>query len=444
MKSFFKWLVWLEFKTMLGSIVVWALASVLLSACVAFESLPWPAIGWTALVLWLVTSACGAAAFFVSLFSGRFVRALVQFALGVLGLVAFAIAFFFVHALGMAVTEDVTNGEGGWRSSEITEAIPFAVEYKRTHPFLAEYDKRIVFKSGKKIGIWMDTGGGGPFAVYALGDGKFYLADGLDCDFMRNDYRVNVAVETVEINLDGSWAKIPDGTKCVTGKGSDSLSVKTEAEEERRVTVSGGDLIGTTLESRRFLGFIYPHGEFEASTNDPFAGEDGKRRMGLETEWKPCGLMAGVPFEVEDGKRLNNLSRRIRLRSGKTLEIEHDRIRVEACAIYRIGPDEYNVVSSCEKDEMWQRSYRVNIPNETIDVETDGQWLRLPDGALSVESLGWGGNKDGTKTYHVEVRTDNGTAVSHEASPAGDYKKRRELVGTLTKEGEFKVVQGVK
>ena len=115
MKSLFKWLVWFEFKTTLGPIAVWALASVLLSACVAFESLPWPAIGWTALVLWLVTSACGAAAFFVSLFSGHFVRALVQFALGVLGLVAFAIAFFFVRALGMAVTEDVTNGEGGWR-----------------------------------------------------------------------------------------------------------------------------------------------------------------------------------------------------------------------------------------------------------------------------------------------------------------------------------------
>lgn len=80
----------------------------------------------------------------------------------------------------------------------------------------------------------------------------------------------------------------------------------------------------------------------------------------------------------------------------------------------------------------------MNVSNETIDVETDGQWLRLPDGALSVESLGWGGNKDGTKTYHVEVRTAKGLVEGHEASPAGDYKKRRQLIGTLTKDGAFK------
>lgn len=439
MKSLFKWLVWFEFKTTLGPIVVWAMASAMLLAGLVFgDALGLSmSVGWFVIVVWLLAGIAGFAAFIVSLISGHPGRALVQFILGIAGFIVFFIAFFFARAFGMMVTERLTNGEGGWEASEITAQIPFSVEYKWAHPFLAEYDKRIAFKSGKKIGVCMDTGGGGPFAVYALGDGKFYLADGVDCDFMRNDYRVDVATETVEINLNGIWAKIPDGTKCVTGKGLDSLSVKTETEENKHVTISGGEPIGTTLENRRFLGFIYSHGEFEASANDPFAGENGKRRMGLETEWKPCGLMAGVPFEVEDGKRLNNLSRRIRLRSGKTLEIEHDRIRVEACAIYRIGPDEYNVVSSCEKDEMRQRSYRVNVPNETIDVETDGQWLRLPEGALSVESLGWGGNKDGTKTYHVEVRTAKGSVEGHEAYPVGDYKKRRQLIGTLSKDGVF-------
>ena len=237
MKSVFKWLVWFEFKTMLGPIAVWALASVLLSAGVVFGSLLWPAVGWTALALWLAASACGVAAFFVSLFSGRFARALVQFALGVTGLVAFAIAFLFVRALGMAVTEDVTNGEGGWRSSEITEEIPFSVEYKCAHPFLAEYDKRIVFKSGKRIGVKMDTGGGGPFAVYALGNGKFYLADGVGCDFMRSDYRVNVSNETVELNGDGVWLKIPDGTEVISSWGSGHLTAKTEADEEKGMPI---------------------------------------------------------------------------------------------------------------------------------------------------------------------------------------------------------------
>ena len=432
MKSVFKWFVWFEFKTMLGPIAVWALASVLLSVGVVFESLLWPAIGWTALAFWLVASVCGVAAFFVSLFSGHFVRALVQFALGVLGLVAFAIAFFFVRALGMAVTEDVTNGEGGWRSSKITEEIPFSVEYKCAHPFLAEYDKRIVFKSGKRIGVIMDTGGGGPFAVYVLDDGKFYLADGVDCDFMRSDYRVNVSNETVELNGGGVWLKIPDGTKVISSWGPGHLTAKTEADEEKGITVSEGEPLGRTLENRKFLGFIYPNGEFKTDAVDPFIGTEGKRRMGLETDWKPCGLADKVPFEFEIGKRLDRRSKRIRFRSGKTLGIEHEMWRAVPCAIYRIGPDEYNVVNDCDKEGRWQRSFRVNVSNETVDVEFDGQWLRLPEGTLSVESMSGGETR-----WDVEVRTANGTAVSHEATPAGDYKKRRQLIGTLSKDGVF-------
>ncbi len=76
--------------------------------------------------------------------------------------------------------------------------------------------------------------------------------------------------------------------------------------------------------------------------------------------------------------------------------------------------------------------YRVNVSNETVDVEFDGQWLRLPEGALSVESMG-----GGETCWDVEVRTANGMAVSHEATPAGDYKKRRQLIGTLSKDGVF-------
>ncbi len=48
----------------------------------------------------------------------------------------------------------------------------FSVEYINAHPFLAEYDKTIVFKSGKRIGVGMDTGGAGAFAGYRLGSGE--------------------------------------------------------------------------------------------------------------------------------------------------------------------------------------------------------------------------------------------------------------------------------
>jgi len=64
----------------------------------------------------------------------------------------------------------VANGAG---------QLEFKVEYRPAHPFLAEYDKCIIFPSGKRIGLWPDTGGAGAFAVYRLPAGEYYLVDGL-------------------------------------------------------------------------------------------------------------------------------------------------------------------------------------------------------------------------------------------------------------------------
>lgn len=157
MKSLFRWLLGFEFKTTLGPIVVWAMASAMLLAGLVFgDALGLSmSVGWFVIVVWLLAGIAGFAAFIVSLISGHPGRALVQFILGIAGFIVFFIAFFFARAFGMMVTERLTNGEGGWEASEITEQIPFSVEYRWAHPFLAEYDKRIAFKSGKKIGVWM-------------------------------------------------------------------------------------------------------------------------------------------------------------------------------------------------------------------------------------------------------------------------------------------------
>ena len=435
MKSVFKKLVWLEFRTTLGPFAVWGVVSALFCGCVVLRALEWmgPVIV-CARLLWLGASLGVFVAFVNALVEKRFGTAILQFFLGLLCLFGFAICFVFANMASWSTAHRISTGPTGWAVSEMTERIPFSVEYKPAHPFLAEYDKRIAFKSGKRIGVWMDTGGGGPFAVYALGTGEYYLADGVTCDFMRNDYRVNVSNETVEINVDGVWLRIPDGTVTVNGRGSGSLSVKFESGEKKHVMITNGVPLGKTLECRRFLGYIRPNGKFEACSNDPFVGEEGRRRMGHETDWTPRGLTDKLPFEIEDGKRQRYCSRRFRLKSGKTLEIVHESFSPEPCGIYRLGSDEYNIVSNIEKDECWQRSYRVNVSNETIDVEWDGHWLRLPEGALSVGAMGRG-EKDGLTTWHVTVQTANGSVEGHEASPAGDYKKSRQFVGKLTKDG---------
>lgn len=61
--------------------------------------------------------------------------------------------------LGAAVTETSTE-------------IPFSLSYKPAHPFLAEYDKAVVFPSGKTIGLAPDSGGGGPDPL--LADASFH------------------------------------------------------------------------------------------------------------------------------------------------------------------------------------------------------------------------------------------------------------------------------
>lgn len=440
MKNFFSRFAKFEFGTAFGALGVWTLASLLLLASFVFGDAPsFPEfVCWACAVLWGLSVLGVIVAFLMSLANGQLGRALVQFVLGVLGMIAFLVGTFFANIVGWELSERKSDGEDGWRSSPITEQIPFAVEYRNAHPFLAEYDKRIVFKSGKKIGVRTDTGGGGPFAVYALDDGRFYLADGLDCDFMRHDYRVSVDTEKVEINLYGVWAEIPDGTKEVCGMGSDySLSVKTGTDEDRYVQIEHVEPIGKTLDGRRFLGYIRPSGKFEVGLCDPFAGEAGRCRMGLEPEWKACGLSRTLPFDIEDGKRLDRHSRRIRFRSGKTFGVGYENFENEACAIYKISPDEYNVVRGCDKDVRLQWSYRLNVSNETVDLEYHDHWLRLPEGTLSVQSMGCGESKDGRKQWQLKAQTAEGPAEGWEIGPAGDYKSRREPVGTLTKDGVF-------
>ena len=264
------------FYTTFGPFKVWCAASfVFLAAFVVADVPVLRYLAFPALLLWLLSCLVGFVAFLHAFTHDG--RAVVQLLVGVFGwgvfVVALVAALFLRAHVAITILPDVT----GWRCSEKTDEIPFSVEFKHSHVFLAEYDKRISFKSGKRIGVWPDTGGGGAFAVYDLGDGMFYLADGLDCDFMRNDYRVNVKDETVEILVGDTWLLIPDGTKSIVSSGSArdihdgnvkyDLGVKT-ADGEKLILCDGLPL-GDTLGNRRYLGRIAPSGRFHADGIDP-------------------------------------------------------------------------------------------------------------------------------------------------------------------------------
>lgn len=163
------------------------------------------------------------------------------------------------------------RSEQPWRGTEICDALPFSVEYRRAHAFLAEYDKRIRFKSGKCVGIGVDTGGAGDFAAYALRDGSVYLIDGLEHLFIRSEYRVDGTSEKVEKRCGETWVRIPDDSLEVTGWVESSIIVKTATGER---AVDGDVPLGDSLDGKRYLGRVTPRGELVLGGQEPKIRQD--------------------------------------------------------------------------------------------------------------------------------------------------------------------------
>ena len=274
------------FETAFGPFVFWCAAALAFFTSIILAS---PlgkfgaALGDIALVALVVMSLVAVAAFFLALVRRQWRRAAGQFLLGIVGVVLFCIGLTASWLVAAVIAQATSSGGARARTAELPDdassSLAFKVEFRPAHPFLAEYDKCIVFSSGKRIGIYPDTGGAGPFAVYRLPTDEYYLVDGLKHDFVRSDYRVNVTNETVEkmvktVGGDGPWwIKIPDGTLEVIGQGSDSMGdyyimVRTESGETE---VDSGTPVGDSLWGRKFLGLLHPDGSFEAGDGDPYA-----------------------------------------------------------------------------------------------------------------------------------------------------------------------------
>ena len=160
----------------------------------------------------------------------------------------------------------------------VAETLPFTVQYKRAKTMCAEYDKRLLFKSGKSIGLPMDTCGFGPFQVYRLKSGDYCLVDGFNRKFPKSFgdqsrwLRVNIEKETVELKHGIGWFKIPE-EGCVRGWGGspddlscfsfDMYSGGNLNDKGWNVTVSGTP-VGDSLDEKKLIGTIYTSGRFRS------------------------------------------------------------------------------------------------------------------------------------------------------------------------------------
>jgi len=164
------------------------------------------------------------AAIVASFVKRRWGRAIVQLLLMILSVALYGVVSLLISFVGMTSGWDLLNpvpSECPWYGTRICESLPFAVEFRASHPFLAEYERRIVFKSGKSVALTPDTGGAGDIAVYVLKDGIYYLMDCLDRAEMRSAYLIDAKAETVNraASAAGDWLKDKRYVGRVTTRG---------------------------------------------------------------------------------------------------------------------------------------------------------------------------------------------------------------------------------
>lgn len=427
-------------RTGLGMFLVWGCAAVLFLAAVAFSPFWGKAdmvVGVAAMVVLAGASIWYAVMFLMTLAKRQWKKSAIMFVSGGVGACLLAVGFGFVIAL--TFWSAAVNWEKGKEKPRLV-GVPgedgktaFSVEYINAHPFLAEYDRTIVFKSGKRIGVWMDTGGAGPFAVYRLPTGEYYLVDGLKHNFIRSDYRVNVTNETVEMMTgDTFWIRIPDGTLAVVGGGGNSIEVNTSDEKYKNVE-SKFTSVGDSLSRRKYLGLIHPRGEFEKSDDgkDPYVGI-------IEPKWTAVDAgAANLPFTLEWRDSKNRWSRQWRIAtvSGKHFGLFRAG-EFETCFVYVGAPGVYRlhfVSKNGRISDMFDNEYRIDANSEKVEMIVGGFLLRIPPGTIDISSYGMSGNH-----ASLTAASENGTQIESDVCiPASEDKYQYMLVGSINHDGRF-------
>ena len=430
------------FETDYGPFVSWGTAALAFCA-VVIVSAPLGkfglALALAMLLVLVVLSLAAVVAFLFALIRCQWMRAIGQFCLGIIGIVLFFIAVP-VSLVGSRIIAHLTSSDV--RTAEVTDrtdvtdrtapALTFKVEFRPSHLFLAEYDKCIVFQSGKRIGVWMDTGGAGAFAVYRLPTGEYYLVDGLKHDFIRNDYRVNVTNETVEIMCDETWIKIPDGTLAVVGRGGDSITVKT-ASGEKNVSDGNGTSVGDSLKERVYLGLLRPNGRFVTGMGDPYADV-------LEPKWVTVEFEGGkIPFSLECRRWKGSCRYRLAFASGEQIALDFAGCADDRLSLCRLDDGRYHLFDARRADYSWRKDWRIDATAETVEVmykdhwgKYGNFWVKIPPGTTSIYSMGIRDGENGEPfKVSIDVNTRNGKVTGHDFIPAGDSPLNGKFIGSF-------------
>lgn len=147
MKAVFGYL----FNTGHGVLVCQLMTSVmsLLGMC---ECIP-KRMGGICFIAWLASLVLVAVMVPVSLFRRRWDWAAMQL-FG--GLLLFILVVAIMVRLSFVNMEHFSVEDQPWQRSKISKAIPFSVESRLSNPWFGEYDRRLVFKSGKRVDLWGD------------------------------------------------------------------------------------------------------------------------------------------------------------------------------------------------------------------------------------------------------------------------------------------------
>lgn len=425
------------FETDYGPFVSWCTAA--LAFCVSVIILPplgkfGSALVIVMLLVLIALSLAAVVAFLLALLRCQWMRAIGQLFLGVIGVVLFC-ACFIASCVGGRIVAYSTGA--AVRTAEVMDeaasSLAFKVEFRPAHLFLAEYDKCVIFRSGKRIGVWMDTGGAGAFAVYRLPTGEYYLVDGLKHDFIRNDYRVNVTNETVEVMCNDTWVKIPDGTLEVVGRSGDSIMVKTKSGEKN---VGGGDgtAVGDSLKGRVYLGSLHPNGRFVTAAGDPYMDT-------IEPKWIAVKFDGGkIPFSLECRRWKGVCHYRIAFASGEQIALDFVSCTNDDRLLLSVLDDgRYHLLGTRKAGFSCRRDWRIDATGETVEVmykdhlgKHGNLWVKIPPGSTSINSMGIGGGEDGEPLeVSIDANIKNGKVTGHDFVQVGDSLSNEKFIGSF-------------
>lgn len=373
-------------------------------------------------VLLILSGLTLAAAFVRSLWKRAWGRAAAQLGIGVVGAGGFAVALV-VAWFASAGVSFALGWQGKWKEPEKNGAVPFVVEYRAAHPFLAEYERRVAFASGKRVGIAMDPGGDAELTVYALGDGMYALAGAGSLS------RVDAANETVDAGVDRKWFRLPDGTLDIKGwESGRGVKVMLDGGEEK--WVNGSVPFGETLDGRRMLGKFVPYGKFEAAAD----GDDWLAEV-------PWGALPGwpeeLPFALEWRKergRWGDEEWRVAFASGKTVPMW---LGGMTATLHEMADGNYVL----KKEDgpgipLFQQMYRIRPGDERLDEKVYGAWVEWPEGLRKYKGASW--SLDGSERSVEGVDGDGNEVKGTNSVPVGATMKGMRLVGKVTADREFK------